>query len=102
MPEHRIVETKLPLTWLITTAGALISVLITLLWNISAQTNKLEQLILSTAKMEKRLDDRDARLDRMLVDFYEMRRIDDAQTLRLNAMEAASTTCRKEVTNETR
>lgn len=89
MPEQRIVETKLPLTWLITTAGALISVLITLLWNISAQTNKLEQLILSTAKMEKRLDDRDARLDRMLVDFYEMRRIDDAQTLRLNAMESS-------------
>ena len=89
MPEQRIIDTKLPLTWLITTAGALISVLFTLLWNISAQTNKLEQLILSTAKMEKRLDDRDARLDRMLVDFYEMHRIDDAQTLRLNAIESA-------------
>ena len=87
MAEQRIIDTKLPLTWLLTTAGTMLAALISVLWNVSAQTNKLEQLIQQQTKIERRLDERDARLDRMVADLYEIKRVDDQQSLRIDALE---------------
>src|SRR5574337_775186 len=59
MKVHRIIDAKLPLTWLLSSAAALVLALVSLEWSVAAQNNKLEQLIAQYSKIEQRLDARD-------------------------------------------
>lgn len=52
----KIIDTRLPLTWLLSTAGVLIAALVSVEWSISVQNNKLEELVRQYAKIEARLD----------------------------------------------
>jgi hypothetical protein len=83
----RIVDFKLTLPWLIGSAATALLFMVTLGWNASAQSSKLDQLILTNAKMEKRLDDRDMRIDAMRDRMYATDRLTDALSLRITALE---------------
>jgi hypothetical protein len=78
---------RIPLTWMLSTAGAILLTLATTLWNIAAQSNKLDQLIVANAKMEKRLDDRDVRLDLLREKIMANERLIDGLQLRVSALE---------------
>ena len=85
---QRIVDFKLPLPWLITGAITVGVFMVTLGWNSSAQSSKLDQLIIANAKLEKRLDDRDVRLDALRDGLYGIQRITDTHALRITALES--------------
>lgn len=85
----RIVDLKLPLPWLISGAVATALFMATLGWNSSAQSSKLDQLITANLKLEKRLDDRDVRLDTMRDRQYATERVTDTLSLRITALEGA-------------
>lgn len=59
----QFIDMKMPLTWLLSSATTIMITLGVTLWNIAQQSYKLDQLILANTKIEKRLDDRDARID---------------------------------------
>jgi hypothetical protein len=61
----------------------------TLGWNSSAQSSKLDQLIVTNQKLEKRLDDRDIRLDGMRDAIFAVQRVNDTNALRITALESA-------------
>lgn len=61
----------------------------TLGWNSSAQSSKLDQLIQANQKLEKRLDDRDVRLDGMRDAIFAVQRVTDTNALRITALESA-------------
>jgi hypothetical protein len=86
---QRIIDLQLPLPWLISSVVAVMLAMASMVWSIAGQSNKLDQLILNTAKLEKRVDDRDGRLDVVKEAQYEMRRVQDAQNMRLDALERA-------------
>jgi hypothetical protein len=71
----RIVDFKLTLPWLIGSAATALLFMVTLGWNASAQSSKLDQLILTNAI--------DAMRDRM----YATDRLTDALSLRITALE---------------
>jgi hypothetical protein len=85
----RIVDLKLPLPWLISGAAASLLFMATLGWNSSAQSSKLDQLIVANQKLEKRLDDRDIRLDAMRDAIFAVQRVNDTNALRITALESA-------------
>jgi len=85
----RIVDLKLPLPWLISGAAASAIFMATLGWNSSAQSSKLDQLIVTNQKLEKRLDDRDIRLDGMRDAIFAVQRVNDTNALRITALESA-------------
>lgn len=84
---NRVVDMRIPLHWLLTSAGAILVTLSATLWNIAGQSNKLDQLIVTNAKLEKRLDDRDVRLDALRDKIFSLERAFDNATLRLEALE---------------
>lgn len=84
---ERIVDMRIPLHWLLSTAGAILMTLAATLWNIAAQSNKLDTLIEANAKLEKRLDDRDARLDVLRDRVSQLERQADARGVRLENLE---------------
>lgn len=83
----RIVDMQLPLPWLITSAALILSAMVGMVWSVAGQSNKLDQLLLSTTKLEKRVDERDTRLDLLKENQYEGRRSQDALSLRVDAIE---------------
>jgi outer membrane murein-binding lipoprotein Lpp len=88
-PSARIIDFKLPLPWLITSAIIVGGFMLSLGWNSSAQSSKLDQLIVANIKLEKRLDDRDIRLDAMRDSIYAVQRVNDTNSLRITALESA-------------
>src|SRR5574337_629140 len=87
MKVHRVIDAKLPLTWLLSSAGAVIIAFASLEWSVAAQNNKLEQLINQYSKIEARLDQRDARMDDLMKQLYEMKNVDNLQSLRIDQIE---------------
>jgi hypothetical protein len=88
-PSPRIVDFKLPLPWLISGAVAMALFMTSLGWQASTQSNKLDQLILTNVKLEKRLDDRDVRLDTLRDSQFALQRTTDTNSLRITALESA-------------
>ena len=97
-PQPRIIDTKLPLTWLISTAGVIILSLGGFAMTSSNNTEKTQAkldllradqatLILNIAKLEKRVDDRDTRTDAIKEMQYSMQRIIDGQGMRIESLE---------------
>ena len=86
---HRvnIVDTKLPLTWLISTGAIITLFLATTLWNVSMQSNKLDQLVLSTSKIESNVSTQDTKLDKLKENSYATQRVIDNLQNRIEALE---------------
>lgn len=85
---QRIIDFRLPITWLVGSAIGLGSALLTLGWQASGQSNKMDAIIASNEKMEKRLDERDIRVEALRDSLYTQQRMTDANTLRITALEA--------------
>ncbi len=88
-PPNRVIDMKLPLPWLISGAATVAAFMISLGWQSSAQSSKLDQLIIANVKLEKRLDDRDGRIDALRDSIYSLQRINDTHSLRITALESA-------------
>lgn len=91
MTTSRIIDTKLPLTWLLSTAGAIIlalaGVAVSNATNTEKTQAKLDTLISSVQKVERRGDISDQRIDGMREAAYAQQRAIDAQGLRIEALE---------------
>ncbi|NHZ78827.1 hypothetical protein F2P44_05970 [Massilia sp. CCM 8695] len=86
---QRIVDMRIPLTWLLTSASTILSLLCLTLWTVAGQSNKLEQIAGTSAKMEKRLDDRDEKTEAMRERMFNFDRTTDNLKLRVDALERA-------------
>lgn len=58
-----------------------------MVWSVAGQSNKLDQLISNTAKLEKRVDERDNRVELIKDAQYEARRVQDLLTQRIDNLE---------------
>lgn len=85
-----IVDTKLPLTWLISTGGIITIFLATTLWNVSMQSNKLDQLVTSTGKIEQNISTQDGRIDKLKDAVNQLQRISDLQQQRIDQFDRSS------------
>lgn len=89
---RRIVfDNKIPLTWLLSSAGTVLTLLAVLLWNVAAQSNKLDQLITQSEKMERTNLARDIKLETLIRDGYESKRNTEILNMRIDALEKART-----------
>lgn len=87
--EQQFVDMRVPLPWLLSSAAAIMVTLGATLWNIAGQSNKLDQLIVTNQKLEKRLDDRDTRIDSLRDKIFALERAADNLTLRIESLERA-------------
>ena len=83
--EGRFVDMRVPLPWLLTSAAGIMVTLGMTTWNIAGQTGKLDQLIVSNLKLEKRIDERDLRLELLKDKLNMIERTQDSVVLRLEA-----------------
>jgi hypothetical protein len=83
----KFIEPKISLMWLLSAMATAIVFGGTLLWNIGLQSAKIDELLVQTQKLEKRLDDRDVRSDRIMQMIYSIRQVNDAQGFRLDDIE---------------
>lgn len=86
----RVVDMRIPLHWLLSSAAAILMTLAATLWNIAGQSNKLDQLIVTNTKMEKRLDDRDGRIDGIRDRIFGLESTINMMQLRVEALERAA------------
>lgn len=86
-PTRRFFDFTLPLPSVIGGAIAIACFMVWLGGQAATNTNKLEELIKSNAKIEKRLDDRDSRLDAMRDQINAIQRLQDKADLRISVME---------------
>jgi hypothetical protein len=90
MEDRRITfDNKIPLTWLLTSASTVLVLLATLLWNVAAQSNKLDQLIIQADKADRRNVERDVKLEAVIRDTYDTKRNSEILGLRIEALEKA-------------
>ena len=87
MSENRILDTKIPLTWLIGISGTTMVFLCTLTWGVAMQSNKLDQVLQQQEKADKRQDNRDGQIDHLRSSISDIQRVDDKQDLRIDALE---------------
>ena len=85
---QKIVDFRLPFTWLVGAAIGLASSLMMLGWQAAGQSNKMDSLIDSNSKLEKRLDERDVRIETLRDSLFAQQRLTDANTLRITSLEA--------------
>lgn len=94
IPQPRIIDTKLPLTWLLGTAGIIVMSLAGFAMNNATNAEKtqakLDTLIVNMAKLEKRADDRDSRTDALKESQYSMQRAIDGLNMRTDSLERAA------------
>jgi hypothetical protein len=88
VPQQKIIDFRLPLPYLITGLIAVAGFMLSLGWQSSAQSSKLDQLIAANIKLEKRLDDRDTRLDTLRDNLFTIQRVTDTNSLRITALES--------------
>jgi len=84
---RRYVDMRISLTWMLSAATTVMMTLGVTLWNIAGQSNKLDQLIMTNTKMEKRLDDRDTRIDTLRDKINSLERASDNAAMRLDTLE---------------
>lgn len=96
----RIIDTKLPLTWLLSAAGAIIVSIVGFALSNASNTEKTQAkldllradqatLIVNISKLEKRSDDRDGRQDQFKETQFAMQRAIDGLNMRTEALERA-------------
>lgn len=84
-------DNKIPLTWLLSSGGSILILLAALLWNVANQSNKLDQLITQSEKMERNNLARDEKFESLLRDGYEAKRNAEILNMRIDALEKAKT-----------
>lgn len=94
-PAQRVIDLKLPLTWLLGSAAALIFIVASAAWTASAQSSKLEAkidlLIGANTKFEKRLDDRDVTAEVLRQKIQDVNSTTENLKWRLEAIERSAT-----------
>lgn len=92
MEERRAIvfDNKIPLTWLISSAGTVLLLLITVLWNVANQNNKLDQLVKQAEKSDRYTIERDKKIDDLMKEGYESKRLIELMNQRLEAVEKAA------------
>lgn len=87
----RLVDVKLPLTWLISTTVMIVmsaaAVAINFNRQVDALTLKMDTVLASNADMKLQMKERDGKYEQMLRDLYDMRRTTDALDLRVTGLE---------------
>lgn len=87
----RLVDVKLPLTWLISTTVMIVmsaaAVAINFNRQVDALTLKMDTVLASNADMKQQMKERDGKYEQMLRDLYDMRRTTDALDLRVTGLE---------------
>jgi septal ring factor EnvC (AmiA/AmiB activator) len=87
--DQQFVDMRVPLSWLLSSAATIVFMLGATLWNIAGQSNKLDQLVITNQKLEKRLDDRDTRIDGLRDKIFGLERANDNLNLRIDTLERA-------------
>lgn len=87
MTDHKIIDTKISLMWLIGISGTTMTFLCGLTWGVAMQSNKLDQVLMQQEKADKRQDNRDGMIDHLRTSISEIQRVDDKQDLRIDALE---------------
>lgn len=80
-------DNKIPLTWLLSSAGTVLLLLITVLWNVANQSNKLDQLVVQSLKNEQHNIERDSKFEVLIRDSYEAKRNADVLSIRVDNLE---------------
>lgn len=88
MTNQKIIEFKIPLPWLISVLAASATFMVTLGWSAAIQSSKIDTLIQASAKLERRLEEREARQEALKDVIYAIQRANDNNTLRITALEA--------------
>lgn len=87
--DRRIIDTKLPLTWLLSSAAAIIISMTLIAINFNRQSDalsvKMDALIASNADMKMQLKDRDIKYDAIRESMYGLQRKMDAIELKVDA-----------------
>lgn len=86
-----VFDNKIPVTWLLSSAGAVLMLLATVLWNVAAQSNKLDQLIVQADKAERGNVERDAKLEVVIREGYDSKSKAEIMSLRIEALEKSHT-----------
>lgn len=86
-----VFDNKIPLTWILSSGASVLFLLAALLWNVAAQSNKLDQLITQSEKSERNNQARDVKLESLLRDGYETKRNTEIMNMRIDALEKAKT-----------
>ncbi len=90
---QRMVDMRIPLPYLISSVAAAMLALGSTLWTVAGQSNDLKLLVVSSAKMEKRMEEdrlkADVRSDESRDRFSNVDRTTDNLKLRVDALERA-------------
>ena len=87
---RRIVfDNKIPLTWLLSSSASVLTLLAILLWNVAAQSNKLDQLISQMQKLDRANEVRDSKLESFAQDANNYKRDAEIIKMRLDVLEKA-------------
>jgi len=88
---QKIIDTKLPLTWLLSSAAAIIMTMALIAINFNRQSDslnsKMDAVLASNAEMKAQSKERDVKHDALRESLYSTQRMVDAHDLRLNALE---------------
>ncbi len=92
--EQRIIDTKLPLTWLLSTAAAIITTMTLIAINFNRQSDalnaKMDAVLISNAELKLQSKERDGKYDALREALYSAQRTIDAHDLRISTLERAS------------
>lgn len=87
----RLIDVKLPLTWLISATCAIVTsaALVAINFNrqVDALTLKMDSVLASNADLKAQMKERDGKYEQMLRDLYDIRRTSDALVLRVDNLE---------------
>lgn len=88
---QKIIDTKLPLTWLLSTAGTIILSMVVIALNFNSKSDalsaKMDAILASNAEAKIQSDKRDVKYENLREQVYAAQRILDAHDLRLSNVE---------------
>jgi uncharacterized membrane protein len=87
----RIIDTKLPLTWLLSTAGTIIAFMVMIALNFNSKSDalsaKMDAILASNAEAKIQSDKRDVKHENLKEQVYGAQRVIDAHDLRISNLE---------------
>jgi len=95
IPEEKMLDLKVSLTWLISGAITAAIFMCTVGYQIASSNSKLEQIVVTVAKLEKKLEDRDMRYETLRDNLFAIQRITDSVAVRITALELVRQTSQK-------
>jgi hypothetical protein len=75
------VESRIPITWIVSTVGTILTCLGVLLWNVAGQSSKLDTLVVNSVKS-------DTKVEVLKEALYSLQRVNDTNTLRITVLES--------------